>query len=93
MRYIRNQLPDNLPWLPNYERAVKYHDAVSPFARGRNIGVKPLGTNRRYIRFQISQRTNDGAILIKHYDTYILQYNPDNSLLIDSGQNDTVSTC
>ena len=93
MRYVRNILPDDLPWLPNYERAVAYHDAVKPFARGNNIGDKPLGKNRKYSRFQISQRTNDGAILIKHYSTYILQYDPDGSLLIDSGHNDTISTC
>lgn len=92
MTYVRNILPDDLPWLPNYGRAQAHFNSVTPFARGNNIGDKPLGKNRKYSRFKIEKGEGD-CIRIKHYSTYILTYFADDSLLIDSGHSDTISTC
>ena len=93
LAYIRNQLPDRLPQLPEYQSALAYCNAVKPFARGNNIGDKPLGANRKYSRFQIRVDAERDDVVVKHYSTDILTYLNDGSLLIDSGHNDTISTC
>ena len=93
LAYIRNQLPDRLPQLPEYQSALAYCNAVKPFARGNNIGDKPLGANRKYSRFQIRVDAERDDVVVKHYSTDILTYVADGSLLIDSGHNDTISTC
>lgn len=89
--YVRNHMADDLPRLPTYNEALLWFSAVKPFAKGRSVGEKPLGRNRRYDRFIITKNLED-AIRIIHYKTCILQYNPDGSLEVSTGGYDSIST-
>lgn len=97
--YVRKYLADDLPRLHNYREAQLWHDAVKPFGKGRSVGMKPLGRNRRYDRFTIRAVNADyesngiaKSYVIKHYATDVLRYNPDGSLTINSGGYDSIST-
>jgi hypothetical protein len=95
--YIRSALADNLPHLSNYREAELWCKAVKPFSKGKSVGRKPLGQNRKYDRFTIRSEydytSNSTAqhYIVKHYDTDILKYHPDGSLTIKSGY-DSIST-
>lgn len=98
--YVRKYLADDLPRLANYREAQLWCQAVKPFAKGRSVGQKPLGRNRRYDRLTIragydcmaDADTTHQRYIIKHYVTDILKYEPDGSLHIHSGGYDSIST-
>lgn len=90
--FVRSYLPDDLPHIPNYASALAWYESVKPFARGGKVGQKPLGKNRRYNRFTI-EKGGDGQIMVKHYNTYIVTYLPDNSFYFKAGPLDSISTC
>ena len=92
MSFVRRYLPDDLPHLTNYTAAALWHDAVKPFAKGKNVGEKPLGLNRRYHRLLISKGA-EGQVIVKHYSTNILTYYTDNSIELNSSYMDSISTC
>jgi hypothetical protein len=89
--YVRNHLADRLPRLTNYREAELWHDAVKPFSKGRSKGDKPVGRNRKYDRFLIRKDWTREIVVIKHYDTDILQYNTDGSMVIRTDY-DSIST-
>ena len=89
--YVRAHLADRLPHLGNYREAQLWHDAVKPFSKGRNVGMKPLGRNRKYDRFKIRKDWMREIIIVNHYSTDILQYNADGSLFIKT-EYDSIST-
>lgn len=92
MSFVRRYLPDDLPHLTHYTAAASWHDAVKPFAKGKNVGEKPLGNNRRYARFQIDKTENE-SVVITHYNTNIITYHADNSIELNSSHMDSISTC
>lgn len=92
MSFVRRYLPDDLPFLPKYQNALSWHEQVKPFAKGKHVGEKPLGRNRRYNRLMIWKGT-EGQVIVKHYSTNILTYHTDNSVELDSGYMDSISTC
>lgn len=55
MSFVRRYLPDDLPFIPKYAHALRWHEQVKPFAKGKNVGEKPLGNNRRYARFKLTR--------------------------------------
>jgi hypothetical protein len=89
--FVRDHLADRLPHLANYREAQLWHDAVKPFSKGRSVGTKPLGRNRKYDRFKIRKDWMREIIIVKHYSTDILQYNADGSLFIKTDY-DSIST-
>ena len=94
--YVRRFLADDLPRLANYREAQLWCQAVKPFSKGRSVGKKPLGRNRKYDRLTIRQvfadSINEPTYIVKHYDTDILKYKADGSLYIHSGDYDSIST-
>jgi hypothetical protein len=96
--YVRARLADRLPSLEFYREAKLWHDAVKPFSKGRKVGQKPLGQNRKYDRFTIraeydykSDTPTKQNLIVKHYDTDILKYNADGSFFIKTDY-DSIST-
>lgn len=98
--YVRSSLADDLPRLANYREAELWCQAVKPFSKGRSVGKKPLGRNRKYDRLTIrascdyttNNYTSNISYIVKHYDTDILKYKADGSLYIHSGGYDSIST-
>lgn len=91
--YVRNFLPDGLPFLPDYATALNCYNDIKPFSKGRNVGLRPLGRNRAYNRLLIEQSEIDRSIMIKHYQTYIATYYPDGGFRFNDGGRDSLSTC
>jgi hypothetical protein len=94
MSYVRNYMPDALPFLPTYGEASLWFDAVKPFSKGRKKGEKPLGRNRRYDRVVIERNDTlpTKPVLITHYNTIIAKYHNDGTMQFQTGGYDSVST-
>ena len=90
--YVRASMPDDLPRLANYNEARLWYSAVKPFAKGRKVGEKPLGRNRRYDRAIISREAESGAIVITHYNTPILKFYENGAMDLQTGGYDSIST-
>ena len=86
-------MPDQIPSLSSYREACIHFDAVKPFSKGVHKDEKPFGLNRRYGRTLMRKDVDDGAIIVKHYDTNIVKYYPDGRLFLNTGTSyDSVST-
>ena len=90
--YVRPSMPDDIPRLPDYHSAQLWFSAVKPFSKGRKVGEKPLGRNRRYDRVIISREAESNAIVITHYYTPILKYYANGAMDIQTGGYDSIST-
>ena len=90
--YVRPSMPDDIPRLTNYREAQLWFSAVKPFSKGRKVGEKPLGRNRRYDRVMISREAESDAIVITHYTTPILKYYENGAMDIKTGGYDSIST-
>ena len=96
MTWGRATMPDGLPYLPNYEQAVRLYENTKPFKKGStHEGERPLGTNRKYDRVRITH-INNGVdvpyIGITHYKTTIARIFADGEMWFDSGSYDSIST-
>ena len=99
-------MADNIPRLNTYQEALIHFNAVKPFSKGANKGLKPLGLNRKYDRTQIrmgerveGQYTDSGdyiredhPIIIKYYQTDIAIYHSHGGYTFSMGGYDSIST-
>ncbi len=81
---------DGFPSLPTYQAAVDHYNRVQPYKRGRNKGLRPLGSVRRYDRSQI--RMEGGVVICRFYDTDVIKFMPDNSIVLSHGGYESPST-
>lgn len=81
---------DDFPVLSTYEDAVKHHDSRTPYKRGKNKGLRPLGFVRRYDRSQI--RMEGEAVVCRYYNSDIIRFYPDNTIVLDHDGFESPST-
>lgn len=81
---------DDFPVLPTYQAAVAHHDSRTPYKRGKNKGLRPLGFVRRYDRSQI--RMEGEVVVCRFYDTDIIRFYPDNTIVLDHNGFESPST-
>jgi hypothetical protein len=62
-------MPEELPNLTTYERALMYHDNVRPYTKGAEKGNRPLGKKRRYTRSQIV--AGEGYVEFTYYNNKV----------------------
>ena len=72
---------EEIPVLHNYARAVKYEAKVKPI-RGRAVECKPVG--KRNITHATIRNANDD-IVVRIYQTDIVRYKPDGTIIINQG--------
>jgi len=86
---------EDFPVLATYEDAVKHHDSRTPYKRGKNKGLRPLGFMRRYDRSQIRMEGVEGVgnvVVCRLYNTDVIRFLPDNTIIIDHGNYESPST-
>lgn len=57
-------MPDDLPHLPTYAQARAHYDRTIPYAKGSEVGYRPLGAKRKYTR----------SLILAEADTFMLSY-------------------
>lgn len=75
-------MPENLPHLPTYEKALAHWEAVRPYSKGADQGKRPLGEKRRYSRSiirKVHQLTGDDAIVLSYYNNDVVRLYPNGS--------------
>lgn len=72
---------DDFPVLPTYQAAVDHHNSRTPYKRGKNKGLRPLGFVRRYDRSQI--RMEGEVVVCRYYESDIIRFYPDNTIVLD----------
>lgn len=88
---------DDFPVLPTYQAAVEHHNSRKPYKRGKNKGLRPLGFVRRYDRSQIRMEGGGvegagGVVVCRYYNSDIIKFNPDNSIVLDHCHFESPST-
>lgn len=88
---------DDFPVLPTYQAAVDHHNSRTPYKRGKNKGLRPLGFVRRYDRSQIRMEGGGvngagGVVICRYYNSDIIKFNPDNSIVLDHCHFESPST-
>ena len=81
---------DDFPTLPTYQAAVDHHNRVTPYKRGKNKGLRPLGFVRRYDRSQI--RMEGEVVVCRYYRTDVIKFYPDNTIVLEHGNFESPST-
>ena len=81
---------EDFPVLSTYEDAVKHHDSRTPYKRGKNKGLRPLGFVRRYDRSQI--RMEGEVVVCRYYNSDIIRFYPDNTIVLDHDGFESPST-
>lgn len=81
---------DDFPTLPTYQAAVDHHNSRTPYKRGKNKGLRPLGFVRRYDRSQI--RMEGEVVVCRYYNSDIIRFYPDNSIVLDHCHFESPST-
>lgn len=81
---------DDFPALSTYQDAVDHHDSRTPYKRGRNKGLRPLGFTRRYDRSQI--RMDGDVVVCRYYNSDIIRFYPDNTIVLDHDSFQSPST-
>jgi hypothetical protein len=81
---------EDFPTLPTYQAAVEHYESRTPYKRGRNKGLRPLGFVRRYDRSQIRMEGN--VVVCRYYNTDVIRFLPDNTIVLDHGGHQTPST-
>ena len=89
--YARAIMPENLESMPDYATALKIYNARKPYIKGKHKGERPLGNNRDHCRSRIVMG-KDGNILVKHWQTDIIVYDPDGGIALDTGGWSSIST-
>ena len=75
-------MPENLPHLPTYEKALAHWESVRPYSKGADQGKRPLGEKRRYSRSiirKVHQLTGDDAIVLSYYNNDVVRLYPNGS--------------
>lgn len=82
-----------IPMLSNYEEAMdRYVDTV-PYKNGsRSQGKRPLGDNRRYDTCLIRRNKDAGAVICTLYNTDVVTYRADGSIVLRHDKYETIST-
>lgn len=81
---------DRFPRLHTYSEAVRKEDSIAAYKKGKVKGLKPLAERRRH---WLTIRLADNAdVVIKMYDTDIITYRPDNTIIIQQDGWATAST-
>lgn len=81
---------DDFPVLPTYQAAVEHHNSRTPYKRGKNKGLRPLGFVRRYDRSQI--RMDGDVVVCRFYNSDVIRFYPDNSIVLDHCNFESPST-
>jgi hypothetical protein len=81
---------DDFPVLPTYQAAVDHHNRTTPYKRGKNKGLRPLGFVRRYDRSQI--RMEGEVVVCRYYRTDVIKFYPDNTIVLEHGNFESPST-
>ena len=75
-------MPEGLPHLPTYEKALAHWESVRPYIKGADQGKRPLGEKRRYSRSiirKVHQLTGDDAIVLSYYNNDVVRLYADGS--------------
>jgi len=75
-------MPEGLPRLPTYEKALAHWESVRPYIKGADQGKRPLGEKRRYSRSiirKVQQLTGADAIVLSYYNNDVVRLYPDGS--------------
>lgn len=81
---------DDLPRLSTYAEALAWYESREPYKKGRSKGLRPLGNNRRYDRSLIA--LGEGSVILSFYEVPVITFYPDNSVVLNNGGYETVST-
>ena len=81
---------DDFPVLPTYQAAVEHHDSRTPYKRGKNKGLRPLGFVRRYDRSQI--RMEGDVVVCRYYNSDVIRFYPDNTIVLNHDGFESPST-
>lgn len=81
---------DDFPVLPTYQAAVEHHNSRTPYKRGKNKGLRPLGFVRRYDRSQI--RMDGDVVVCCYYNSDVIRFYPDNSIVLNHDGFESPST-
>jgi len=75
--------PNDVKCMSTYADAVRWESEVTPI-RGRKVECKPLGArNKSHANIRKEEGTND--IVVKLYNTDIVRYKPDGTIIINQG--------
>ena len=75
-------MPEGLPHLPTYEKALAHWESVRPYIKGADQGKRPLGEKRRYSRSiirKVHQLTGDDVIVLSYYNNDVVRLYADGS--------------
>ena len=84
-------MPENLPYLPTYERALAHWESVRPYSKGADEGKRPLGEKRRYSR-SIIYKAQDNAIVLSFYNNDVVRLYTDGSKRFSTCGYSSIST-
>ena len=90
IKFARDYLPDQVPFIPSYAEALAYFHGSKPFTKGKYKGERPLGGNRRYSRLRIDMVGD--IVKVMHYKSEVVVYYPDGGLYLATGGWDSIST-
>jgi hypothetical protein len=83
---------DGFPILSDYAAALEHYEGVVPYKRGRNKGLRPLGSNRRYDRSMIRKDDQTGDIVCSYSGTDVIRFEQSGSVIVRHGGWESIST-
>lgn len=79
---------DGLPFLRDYTAALKHYNSITPL-RGRTVDTRPIGPRRK----TSALIWMDGQdVIAQLYQTNVIRYKPDGTIVVDTGRWNTRST-
>lgn len=82
-----------IPVLSSYEDAMERYTETAPYKNGsRSQGKRPLGNNRRYDTCLIRRDKDAGAVVCTLYNTDVVTYRADGSIVLRHDKYETIST-
>lgn len=80
---------DRFPRMRQHWQALGIHNRIRAFERGKNKGTKPLAERRRH---WLSIRKDGNDVVVRLYNTDIIRYKSDNTIIVRQGGWSTSTT-